>query len=419
MPKYQLVTGVKDVLPPQVEIFNFVTNKAKEIFEVYGYKEIIPPILEYTDLFRKSTGENTDIVKKEMYTFKDNEKEISLRPEATPSIVRAYIEYGMYKKNILTKLYCIGPFFRKERPQAGRFRQFTQIDVEAIGVLSPLLDAEAIFMLMEFFSSLNLSSIKLLINSIGCKNCRSKYTKQLESYFLPNENLLCTNCKERIHRNILRILDCKNENCQKIIENCPSIQDFLCNECYNYFNQVKNYLKKFNVEFIEDKRLVRGLDYYTRTTFEVIDTNLGAKNALAGGGRYDDLVEQFGGPPTPAIGFAIGVDRVIQSIEKNNISVGTKKDIKVFIITLIEEAQEIGFRIAKELRKNNIATEMNFIPFRSLKAQLHTADRMNVKYAVIIGENELKQGFALLRNMKMSEQKEVPFDKVVEYIKNN
>ena len=414
--KIQAIKGVKDILPKDIGKWNYIEKTARELFETFCYYEIRTPVFEKTAVFSRSIGEDTDIVKKEMYTFKDKgDESITLRPEGTASIVRAYVEHQMYNPPSVVKLYYSGPMFRFERPQSGRFRQFYQIGVEAFGTEDPSIDAEVIFILMELLSRVGLSNLELNLNNIGCPGCRPVYRDKLQKYFESRLDALCQNCKQRNERNPLRILDCKNKKCIEIAAEAPTIDQFRCDNCKANFDQVQNYLSKLGTCFKINPKLVRGLDYYTRTAFEVLAAGLGAQNAVAGGGRYDGLVKEFGGPQTPAIGFAMGVERIISLIEDQDKF--TFKP-KVFIVSLGGTAKETAFRLLNELRMTAVPSDWSENR-GSLKSQMRKADRSGADFVFIIGDRELENNKLILRNMKTSQQKEVALKNIVETFRDS
>lgn len=414
--QYRAVKGFKDILPHQVGVWNRVESEAKRIFELFGYKEIRIPILENTELFARGIGEETDIVSKEMYTFKDRKGDsLTMRPEATASILRAYIEHKMYEGSPVHKVFTMGPMFRYERPQKGRRRQFHQLDVEIIGDPGPRSDSELMVMIMHLFSSLRIWELSLHINSLGCSQGREPFRRELREYLKNSVSDLCPDCQVRMETNPLRVFDCKVERCNQIMKDAPTMLDFLCDACAEHFESVKTYLKDMDMDFVIDSHLMRGLDYYTRTTFEVQTQALGAQNAIAGGGRYDKLVEEFGGPDTPAIGFAIGEERVVELLEGQGSAVQEGPDL--FVAALGKEAEDRTFVWVQELRKAGMECEMEYKSL-SLKAQMKRADRMGAKRVLIVGDNELEKGRGVLRDMATKEQIEVPLATLVdEFIK--
>ncbi len=411
----QVIKGFKDILPEDSALWQYIENTARTLFEDFGFKEIRLPILERTELFKRSIGEDTDIVEKEMYTFPDRKGDlITLRPEATASVVRSYIQHKMHTTDPVRKLYTIGPMFRRERPQKGRYRQFYQINAEVFGIQSPYIDAQLIFMLMTLFERLALKDITAHINSLGCPACRPQFKAALLSFLKARTDQLCDNCKQRKDRNPLRVLDCKVPACQEATKDAPSIVDTLCPDCRDHFDTVKAGLKKQNVPFTVDKKLVRGLDYYTRTAFEILTTSLGAQNAVAGGGRYDGLTKALGGPDMPAIGFAIGFDRLSEIMAQENKDYQNNPDI--FIAALGDNAWENAYHWAGALSLEGIHTEIDFSG-KSLKAQMKRANRLNAAHVLIIGENEIKQGAVILRNMETKEQHPIATKNIINNIK--
>jgi histidyl-tRNA synthetase len=410
--KYFIPRGTKDILPDETPLWQNLEETCRKVFELYNYKEIRTPVFEKTELFTRSIGNTTDIVKKEMYEFKDRKgRSLTLRPEETASVVRACLENSLIRPELLTKLYYIGPMFRYERPQAGRQRQFHQAGIEVFGSSDPMVDAEVIIMNMQLFKALGLKDLEVDINSVGCKECQPAFRKALKDYFKDNVKKMCKDCRERFKKNPLRILDCKEKGCQSYIEKAPASVDYLCDDCKSHFDGVIGNLKDANLNYKINKRLVRGLDYYTKTTFEIVSNLLGAQNAVSGGGRYDTLVEEFGGKPTPATGFAIGIERVMEII-KNQAQGQRPEAVGLFIATLGDEAKKIGFDLLTKARKMGIAADMDYLG-KSLKAQMKTADRMGAKYVYIIGEDEIKNKSGILKDMKTAEQKQVEFDRLV------
>lgn len=398
------IRGFKDILPGEVEKWQFVETKAREIFGRFGFAELRIPVLERTELFARSLGESTDIVGKEMYTFADRDGEsITLRPEATTSIMRAYLEHGLNLKDPVGKYYFIGPMFRYERPQRGRFRQFHQIDAEILGVEEASADAEILVMLMHYLESLGLKDLSLQINSLGCPTCRLPYKAEIQDFLRRKRETLCADCQRRLETNPLRVFDCKQESCQGQLASAPVVFDFICESCRDHFGQVKRLLTEVKLPYIINPRLVRGLDYYTRTAFEVLANNLGAQNAVCGGGRYDKLAEDIGGAPTPGIGFAIGMERLIMLLSPDK-NYARRPDI--FLALIGQEAQERGFALAQELRQAGLWVELDYMS-KSLKSQMRKADRCQCPYVGILGLEELKKGIIVLRNMITKEQEEV------------
>ncbi len=410
----QLIKGFKDILPSEVELWQRIEKTAKGLFERFNYSEIRIPIMEKTELFARSIGEDTDIVEKEMYTFADRKGDLlTLRPEATASIVRSYIQHKLYAADPVKKFYLVGPMFRRERPQKGRYRQFYQIDVEAFGIASPRIDVQMIFMLHTLLEELGVGDTQAHVNSLGCPECRPKYREALISLLDSVSDQLCEDCLRRKDRNPLRVLDCKVPTCQEAVADAPAIVDYLCGECQEHFDVVTGSLESLQVPFILNKRLVRGLDYYTRTAFEIQTSALGAQSAVAGGGRYDGLVKALGGPDIPAIGFAIGFDRLAEIV--GQLQKTESKGPKLFLAALGPEAQAKAFEWLSLLGAQGLSVEMDYAD-RSLKAQMKRADRLNADHVLIVGESELQNGAAVLRDMDSKDQQEVPLDGLVEQL---
>lgn len=410
----QLIKGFKDILPGEVEIRQQIEKVARSLFEDFAFREIRIPILERTELFARSIGEDTDIVEKEMYTFPDRKGEqITLRPEATASVVRSYIQHKLYAKDPVQKFYTIGPMFRRERPQKGRYRQFYQINAEVFGIDSALVDAQLIMMLVALCDRLLVTDVIPIINSLGCQDCRPGFKAALSAFLSGVSGDLCSDCQRRQHRNPLRVLDCKVPSCREILANAPSILDYLGTACKQQFELLKTTLEKLNVPYKVDKNLVRGLDYYTRATFEIQTGSLGAQSAVAGGGRYDGLVETLGGPNIPATGFAIGFDRLAEISGLNRSDFIRKPDI--FIAALGEDAQSKAFEWTCKLSLSKVRAEMD-MENRSLKSQMKRADRYGSNYVLIVGENELEKKEAILRDMKTKSQMSVPLEGLVENV---
>jgi histidyl-tRNA synthetase len=409
------IRGFKDILPGEVEKWQFVESEARRVFGLFGFLELRIPILERTELFARSIGEATDIVGKEMYTFPDRDGDsLTLRPEATTSIMRAYVEHGLNVKEPVGKYYFIGPMFRYERPQKGRYRQFHQIDAEILGVQEPRADAEILVMLMRFLGGLGLKNLNLQINSLGDPACRGPYRDEIQKFLRGKSERLCEDCQRRVETNPLRVFDCKKEECQAQLADAPVVLDFLCPDCRRHFKQVKDLLDELRLPYAVNPRMVRGLDYYTRTAFEVVAGNLGAQNAVCGGGRYDGLAEEIGGPSIPAIGFAIGFDRLVMLLpeEKNFL-----RYADVFLAALGEEAQRKSFALAQELRDAGIWAEIDY-EGKSLKSQMRKADRLRTPWVVILGEEELKKNRVVLRDMATKAQEEVLLGKIVSRIRD-
>jgi len=410
------VRGTRDLLPPETALWNFVENTVRDVFRAYNFHEIRTPIFESTELFARGVGEETDVVSKEMYTWQDQGRaqsdkgqSLTLRPENTAGVVRAYIEHKLWDRG-LNKLYYIGPQFRRERPQRGRYRQFYQIGAEVIGPAtsgseSPARDAEILELLATLLDRLGIAGWQLQLNSIGCANDRARYNEALRQALDPVKDKMCADCQRRAVTNPLRVFDCKVPEDQPIIEKLPRISQFLDEPCRQHFAQVQEILKSVGVEFQLNDRLVRGLDYYTRTAFEFTHGALGAQNAILGGGRYDGLSEALGGPPAPGIGFAIGEDRLVMSLGKSADDVLRKPD--VYIAPLGPGMNKEAARVARELRRHDIVVELGDETFR-LKKSLETASKLGAKYALIAGENEISTGVFALKNLETGEQVPVP-----------
>jgi histidyl-tRNA synthetase len=415
MEKITAIKGIKDILPKDSPTWHQVELTARKIFECFGFYEIRVPIMEKTSLFQRSIGETTDIVEKEMYTFRDRDDELlTLRPEATASIIRAYIEHNLLASDPITKLFTIGPMFRRERPQKGRFRQFHQIDVELFGDDNPASDAEVIFMLMHFLRKAGIEKLSLEINSLGCKACRPDYSKAVVDFLKGSESALCPDCQRRIYTNPLRVFDCKVETCKSVIADAPRILNFLCTECSDHFSEVKSYLNDLKLPYEINSQMVRGLDYYTKTAFEVKSGALGAQNSLAGGGRYDGLVSFLGGPEVPGIGFGIGMERLIACLPSAD---SNPYRTDVFIAALGARAQKIAFSLTQELRRAGISAAMDYSN-KSLKSQMKRADKLNSAYTLIFGDKEIDENHAELRNMSTKNQQSLPLDHLLEAVTN-
>ena len=371
-------------------------------------------MFEHTELFHRGIGEGTDVVDKEMYTFKDRgDRSITLRPENTASAVRAYLQNKLYGDSSLTKLFYIGSMFRYDRPQAGRMREFHQFGIEALGEENPAVDAEVILLAVDFLRSLGLKDLELSLNSVGCPSCRPVYRKALQDYFRDKLDDLCDDCKDRFDRSPLRILDCKVDADKPFMKDAPRITDCLCDACQDHFHMVQEYLSHAGISFQLDPRLVRGLDYYTKTAFEIKYAPLGAQSAVAGGGRYDGLIEEIGGKPTPAVGFATGLERVLLALEKQGLLPEQDRKTDGFVIALGDAAQFPAFGLLEKLRRAGLKVGMDYAG-RSMKAQMKQANKAGARYALIIGEEEVKESCVQLKNMANSEQQKVSFDNIVE-----
>ena len=401
--------GMRDILPKEASFWQYIEKKARHVFDKYFCEEVRTPILEETALFKRAIGEGTDIVNKEMYTFLDRGgRSLTLRPEGTAPIVRSYIENKMYTES-LVKLFYIGPMFRAERPQKGRSRQFHQIGVEYIGESSYLVDVEAINMMVSFFNELPLKNYKIKMCSLGCNDDKKRLAQELRKFLLPEKNRLCDDCRVRLDKNVLRTLDCKVESCRAIMRTSPKAKNYLCQSCGSHYNNVLDVLSGQGMPVIEDLNMVRGLDYYTNTVFEVTHSGLGSQDALAAGGRYDNLIEDFGGKPTGAFGFAIGVERLLMALESENVKPHTymRPDVYFVIPNGFKEAFIYAIKIRDALTENKLYCEMN-LQSKSLKSQMRQADKKNARQVVILGEDEMKQHIAVVRDMDTSQQSNVP-----------
>ena len=409
---YQAPRGTLDILPQEQAYWRYIEHKVANVCQLYGYERVDIPAFEDTGLFSRIVGEGTDIVEKEMYTFEDRGgNRITLRPECTASVCRAYLEHGMHNLPQPVKLYCITSIFRYERPQSGRYREHHQFNYEAIGDADPALDAEVIDMTWQFFSSLNLHYLTLSLNSIGCKTCRPGYLTVLKEHYAKYANELCSDCKTRLVRNPLRLLDCKKPLCQPMADSAPKSIDYLCPQCDKHFNQLKRYLDLLGLPFEVNHRLVRGLDYYTRTVFEIQPEAEGAQSTLGGGGRYDDLIQELGGKPTPAIGFAAGIERIILNLKKQDVSILPLPKPQVFIAYVGNDTKNEAIKLASRLRQGGIGV-IEAIGGKSLKAQLRQANSLGVHHTVIIGDQEIKTGTVILRDMTNAQQETVPLSQL-------
>ena len=410
--------GVNDILPPVTNKWRAVEALFHQMCAEYGFNEMRTPLFEDTDLFKRGVGENTDIVQKEMYTFTDQGgRSLTLRPEFTAALCRAYVENKMHGLPQPQKFYCLGPLFRYERPQAGRFRQFHQFDIEVIGTISPLADAECIVFAWDFYSRLNIKGLMARLNSVGCPACRSVYRAALQEHLRPGLAELCPSCQGRFERAPMRILDCKSEICRGVAAHAPAITDYLCEECADHFTTVKDILAACGIPYSVDSSLVRGLDYYTKTVFEICSKDIGSQSAVCGGGRYDGLVEIIGGASTPAIGVALGIERVFAALKAQNEDVELEEVIDAFVATDFDvaPAMKAAFALASSLRQSGVSTAMDY-EGKSLKAQLKTANRLQAAYAVIVGAQEVSSGKAQVKNMESGEQIEMDIGQVRRYL---
>lgn len=403
----QAIKGFNDILPAETNAWQWIENVFHQLLSSYNYGEIRLPFLEYTELFSRSIGDNTDIVEKEMYTFHDrSNRSLTLRPEGTASVVRAFIQHGMAATGNINKLYYLGPMFRYERPQKGRYRQFYQLGAEVFGEEDYHQDAEIIIMLARYFHILGISSAKLNLNSLGCKHCRPAYRQALQDYLQRQGEHLCGDCQRRLDKNPLRVLDCKRPDCRSVVADAPKILDYLGPECQDHFGGVVRLLNAAGLDYHVNPFMVRGLDYYTRTTFEFLAGDLGAQNAVAAGGRYDQLVEELGGKPTPAIGFAIGMERLAMLVDSASVPVSAPF---IYLAALGESALNILYPLMHKLNQAGVGAVLNYRQ-KSLKNLMKKADRNNVAYTLIAGGQEIEHGAAILRNMKTKEQQDIPMN---------
>lgn len=404
------IRGFNDILPGDIEKWQFFEDTARNLFEAFGFSEIRVPILEKTELFVRGIGETSDIVEKEMFTFPDRHGEMmTLRPEGTAPVVRAFIEHAMYAADPVSKLYYIGPMFRYERPQKGRYRQFYQIGAELFGVENPFADAEVLSMLMELFRRSRITNTELQINSLGCKECRPIYKKRLLDFMKSRTDQLCPDCQRRLHTNPLRVLDCKNEGCKEATKDAPSILDNLCQGCASHFMDVRSNLDNLGTRYSINPRMVRGLDYYQKTTFEIICKSLGAQNAVAAGGRYDGLVSDLGGPEIPGLGFAIGMERAVSLIDTAERSF--LKRPALFIATAGNNARGWAVKTKYDLNIMGIWAEIDY-EGKSIKSQMRRADKIGARYAVVVGDNEISSGEALLKDMMEHKEEKVSLSEI-------
>jgi len=413
----QAPKGTKDILPSEIHKWQYIEKEIAKLCDDFGYKEIRIPVFEHTELFQRGVGDTTDIVQKEMYTFLDKgQRSITLRPEGTAGVVRSYIENGMASLPQPVKLYYNITAYRYENVQKGRYREFHQFGVEAFGAAGPSIDVEIISMLRLFFDRLGINQVSLNINSIGCPVCRAEYNKKLKDYLRPNLDKLCSTCNTRFERNPLRIIDCKEEACKKITADAPALIDNLCEECKNHFEGLKAGLENLGIDYTVDKNIVRGLDYYTKTVFEFVSGNIGAQGTVCGGGRYDGLIEACGGKPTPGIGFAIGLERLLMVMENQGIKFPEPKGLDIFIAALGDKANSYAEKMVYELRKEGFSAQKDLME-RSLKAQMKYADKLGAKYSIVLGDDEIDSGKAVLKNMETGDQKEISLDTLITRLK--
>lgn len=403
----QAIRGTGDVLPNDSHRWQFVENTMLETARLFGFREIRTPVFEHTELFVRSVGDTTDVVQKEMYTFDDNGgRSITLRPEGTAGAVRAFLEHGLHNEALPQKVSYVTSCYRYEKPQAGRLREFHQFGVECFGAAEPQADAEIISLAAAAFEALGIKNLSLEINSIGCPECRAKFYDALREYFGSNQGELCETCKGRLERNPMRILDCKSPVCKKIAEGAPTVLDYICDDCRDHFEKTKSYLTAMGIEYTVNPTIVRGLDYYTRTVFEFVSGDLGAQSTVCGGGRYDGLVEQMGGPKTAALGFAVGLERLLMIMDAQKCEFPETKPCDVYIAPMGEKAATMASKLAKMLRAEGFFAETDIVG-RGLKAQMKYANKIGAKYTVVLGDDEIAAGKANLKCMETGEQTEV------------
>lgn len=414
--------GTQDILPQESAKWRYIENRLHTLMELYNYKEIRTPIFESTELFARGVGDSTDVVQKEMYTFKDKGgRSLTLRPEGTAAVVRSYIEHKMQgEPNQPIKLYYNGPMFRYERKQKGRYRQFNQFGVEAIGAENPSIDAEILAMVMHIYESFGLKHLKLVINSIGDSESRKEYNEALVKHFEPVIDTFCSDCQSRLHTNPMRILDCKIDRDKEAVKNAPRITDYLNNDSKSYYEQVKLHLDNLNISYVEDPNLVRGLDYYTHTAFELMIDNPeydGAITTLCGGGRYNGLLQLLDGPDETGIGFALSIERLLMALDEEGISLDVREDFDLFVVTMGEDADRYAVKLINDLRRNGIRVDKDYLN-RKIKGQMKQADRLNAKYTVVIGDQELENNEIGVKNMISGETENVQLDELINYFKN-
>ncbi|ETK00197.1 histidine--tRNA ligase [Eubacterium nodatum ATCC 33099] len=409
--------GTKDVLPNQVYRWHYVERKFDDICRRYGYKEIRTPIFEHTELINRGVGDTTDIVQKEMYTFNDHGgRSLTLKPEGTSPAVRAFVEHRMYAEVQPTKIYYDTPCFRYEKPQSGRLRQFHQFGVEIFGTPNMMADADVICLGHDFLEEMGIKDIVLEINSVGCPTCRETYRRALQDFLRPHYDELCDTCKNRFDKNPMRILDCKSQEDQDLVKDAPNMIDYLCDECASSFEEVKGHLESMGLEYTVNPRIVRGLDYYTKTAFEFVSNKIGAQGTVCGGGRYDNLCQEIGGPPIPGVGFGLGKERLLMLMEANGVEIPEAEPSDVFIVTMGDKGRIKGLEILRELHKKGISAQMDTLA-RNVKGQFKYAARLNAKKTIVIGDEELEKGVVQIKDMDRHEQQEVSFDNILEMLK--
>lgn len=411
--------GTHDVLPAEVYKWHRVEQEMRRLCLEYGYSEIRTPMFEHTELFERGVGDTTDVVQKEMYTFSDKGgRSITLKAEGTSPVVRSFVEHSIYAAPQPSKLYYISPCFRYEKPQAGRLRAFHQFGVEAFGAHGAAIDAEVISMAMELFRRLGVSGVELNINSIGCPECRKVYNEKLKEYFRPHLDELCETCRQRYEKNPLRIMDCKSQDCKAIYMNAPVLLDNICEDCHEHFEQVKAYLDEMGIPYRVDGTIVRGLDYYTKTVFEIVSKNIGAQGTVCGGGRYNGLVEELSGPDTPGVGFGLGMERLMLMLDNLGIELENNETTEIFVANIGKAADLYVQNFVYRLRKEGVRAERDYLE-RSVKAQMKYANKINARYSMVLGDDEINAGKAELKDMESGEKVLLPLEEIAKYVKEN
>ena len=406
--------GTKDMLPDQAYKWHYIEEAFADICRRYGFQEIGTPVFEHTELFQRGVGDTTDIVQKEMYTFQDyGKRSITLKPEGTSPVVRAFTEHKLYAGVQPNKFYYNIPCFRYEKPQSGRLREFHQFGIETFGTMDMMADAECISLGYDFLQEMGITDVELRINSVGCPECRKKHREALREFLKPKYDELCDTCKDRFDRNPMRIIDCKSPICQELVAGAPMMIDYLCDDCRDAFEQLKANLDAMGIEYVVDPGIVRGLDYYTKTAFEFVTTKIGAQGTVCGGGRYDKLVEEVGGPSTPGVGFGLGKERLLLTMEACGVEIPEPSGADVFIAVMGDEAKAAGLKLMRELRKQGIAVQMDIMG-RNIKNQFKYANRINARKTVVIGQDELEKNSFAIKDMATSQQVNVPMESIVE-----
>ena len=405
--------GTKDTLPDQVYRWHYVEKKFAEICDRYGYREIRTPVFEHTELINRGVGDTTDIVQKEMYTFNDHGgRSLTLKPEGTSPAVRAFVEHKMYAEVQPTKLYYVTPCFRYEKPQSGRLREFHQFGIEIFGTPNMMADTDVICLAHDFLEEMGIRDVTLEINSVGCPECRARYRKALQDFLRPHYDELCDTCKDRFERNPMRILDCKSPEDQAIVKDAPEMLDYLCDDCAQAFRDVQEDLTAMGIEYVVNPRIVRGLDFYTKTAFEFVSNSIGAQGTVCGGGRYDNLCEELGGPPIPGVGFGLGIERLLMLMDANGVEIPEPSPVEVFIVTMGDKAKAEGLGLIHTLHREGISAQMDTLA-RNVKGQFKYAARLNARYTIVIGDEEIEKGVVQFKDMEQHEQREIPFGEIL------